>query len=169
LSEEDLEKLTQKLYFRVGYEVGYACPDIQDLVQETIRRYLDAAQADRLRTPGAVFAFINGICRNVISEYRRRLHRDAPMPEVIPEPKARGLTAAEQFDLRQAVEEAMAQLSPRDRLVLRAFYIEEQPVEEILLRSGLTLENFRVVLCRAKERFRQIYRQSLQYRAASGH
>jgi RNA polymerase sigma factor (sigma-70 family) len=169
LADLQIEKFGQKLRFRVCYEVGFACPDIDDLVQETLRRFLEATRADKLRSEEAAAAFANGICRNVISEYRRRLYRDAPMPEVIPEPSARSLPETEQFELRQALDEAMKQLSPRDRLVLRAFYLEEQSTEEILERTGLTLENLRVVLCRAKERFRQIYSRSVQYRAASNH
>jgi RNA polymerase sigma-70 factor (ECF subfamily) len=71
--------------------------------------------------------------------------------------------------LRQALDEALKQLSPRDRLVLRSFYLEERSTEEILELTGLTLENLRVVLCRAKERLREIYCRSVQYRAPSGH
>jgi RNA polymerase sigma-70 factor (ECF subfamily) len=165
----DIEKLSQKLRFRIAYEVGFACPDVSDLVQETLRRFLEASRSDRLRSPDAAAAFVNGICRNVISEYRRRLYRDEPMPEIMPEPVAKGLPESERFELRQAVEEAMKQLSQRDRDVLRAFYLEERTPEEILQVTGLTLENFRVVLCRAKERFRQIYLRRLQYPTASSH
>ncbi len=165
----DIDKLGRKLRFRVAYEVGFACPDVEDLVQETLRRFLDASQGDKLHTPEAAGSFLNGICRNVISEYRRRLYRDAPLPDVAPEPPASGLADSERFELRQALDEAMRQLPARDRLVLQAFYLEEKTTAEVLELTGLTLENFRVVLCRAKERFRQIYLQSLQYRAVSRH
>jgi len=169
LDDLDLSKLRQKLRFRVGHEVGFACPDVEDLVQETLHRYLVASKDDKLRSPEATAPFVNGICRNVIFEYRRRLYRDGPVPEIMPEPPARGLPEGERFELRQAIEQAIQQLSPRDRLVLTAFYLEERSTEEILQLTGLTLENFRVVLCRAKERFCQIYRRSVQYRAASSH
>jgi RNA polymerase sigma-70 factor, ECF subfamily len=169
LSELEFGKLRQKLRFRVGYEVGFACPDLDDLVQETLRRFLEACQGERLRAQEAAGAFVNGICRNVIHEYRRRLHREVPAPENLPEPAVKGLPDTERFELRQALDLAMKQLSARDRLVLTAFYIEERTTEEILRITGLTVENFRVVLCRAKERFRDIYSRSLKYRADSGH
>jgi RNA polymerase sigma-70 factor (ECF subfamily) len=142
---------------------------VDDLVQETLRRFLDASQSDKLRSPEAAAAFVNGVARNVISEYRRRLHRDVPMPEIVPEPPAKGLPESERFELRQVLDEAMSQIPPRDRLVLQSFYLEEKSAEEVLALTGLTMENFRVVLCRAKERFRQIYLRIVQYRAASGH
>jgi RNA polymerase sigma-70 factor (ECF subfamily) len=169
LAEVNLEKLRVKLIYKVRYEVGFACPDIEDIVQESLQRFLDALQTDRVRSAEAAGAFLNGICRNVISEYRRRLFRDAPMPESPPEPPADRLAPADLLELREAIAEGLQQLTERDRQVLRAFYLEERPVEEILELTGLTLANFRVVLCRAKEKFRQIYCGGVKSRTASGH
>jgi RNA polymerase sigma factor (sigma-70 family) len=169
LADLEIDKLGAKLRYKVRYEVGFACPDIDDLVQETLKRFLDAFQADKIRAPEAAGAFLNGISRNVISEYRRRLFRDVPMPEVPPEPPPKRLPPAELFELREAVADGIRQLSQRDQQVLRAFYLEERPVEEILELTGLTLANFRVVLCRAKEKFRQIYSGDVKSRAVSAH
>jgi RNA polymerase sigma-70 factor (ECF subfamily) len=165
----DLAKLRQKLRYRAAHEVSFACPDLDDIVQESLRRFLEASLSDKVRSLEVAGAFLNGICRNVISEYRRRLLRDGPMPECIAEPPDRALPGPERFELRQAIEEAMQHLSERDRTVLKYFYLEECATEEILERTGLTLENFRVVLCRAKERFREIYSRRLQYHAGSSH
>jgi DNA-directed RNA polymerase specialized sigma24 family protein len=104
----------------------------------------------------AVGGFLNGICRNVIFEYRRRVAR-GDVPEDVPERADRRLSGAGQFELREAIAQGMAQRSARDREILRAFYIEEKPKEEILAARGLSYDEFRVVLCRAKERFRAIY------------
>ena len=82
---------------------------------------------------------------------------------------AGGLTASEAFELRQAVSHGLDQLSARDRKVLRAFYLEEKPRAEILRQMGLTDENLRVIMFRAKERFRAIYSQHAKHRAGSGH
>jgi RNA polymerase sigma-70 factor (ECF subfamily) len=169
LPDQEIEKLSVRLRYRVRYQLGFACPDIDDVVQETLRRFLEASQADRMRTPDAAGAFLNGICRNVISEYRRRLFRDAPMPEVPPEPPPKRLPPTDVFELRDAIAEGMKQLSKRDQEVLRALYLEEKPVEEILELTGLTPGNFRVVLFRAKEKFRQIYCDTVKSQAALGH
>jgi RNA polymerase sigma factor (sigma-70 family) len=166
-ADVDFQKLGLKLRYKVRYEAGFACPDIDDLVQESLKRYLEALQAGRVHTPEAAGAFLNGICRNVIAEYRRRLFRDAPMPETPPEPPPNRLPPSDVFELREAIADGLQQLSDRDRQVLRAFYLEERPVEEILESTGLTLANFRVVLCRAKEKFRQIYCGRVKSRSAS--
>jgi len=149
--------------------VGFFCPDVDDIVQEALMRFMVAAQADKIQNQAAVGAFLNGICRNVVSEYRRRNMRDEPMPEVVPEPPGKSIPEAELFELRQAIALGMEQLSERDRRVLRAFYLEEKSKDEILKQTGMTDENFRVVLCRAKERFRAIYLEQTKHRGISRH
>ena len=157
MADWDLEKIRPRLKYRVARALGFACPDIDDVVQETVKRFLESAQSELLSTPEAVGAYLQGICRNVIFEYRRRMFRDGPMPEIVPEPPAKTLPEPELFELQEAIAEAMRQLSARDRQILYLFYLEEHPVEQILEQMNLTEPNFRVVLCRAKERFRQIY------------
>jgi RNA polymerase sigma factor (sigma-70 family) len=169
LSSEDIERLRPKLRFKVSYEVGFYCPDIDDIVQETLARFLVATRGEKIHNPEAVGAFLNGICRHVISEYRRRNMRDEPMPEVVPEPPGKGIAEADLFELRQAIAQGMEQLSERDRRVLRSFYLEEKSKDEILKQTGMSDENFRVVLCRAKERFRAIYVEQTKHRGPSRH
>ena len=169
LSGEEIEKLRPKLRFKVCYEVGFLCPDVDDIVQESIARFLVATQEEKVRNPEAAAAFLHGICRNVISEYRRRSQRDEPMPDVIPEPPGKALPESDLFEIRQAIARGMEQLPDRDRRILRAFYLEEKTKEEILKLMGLTDQNFRVVLCRAKERFRSIYIELTKHRAVLRH
>ena len=166
---EDLEVLRPKLRFKVCYELGFLCPDVDDIVQETLARFLVASQKEQVRNREAAGAFVNGICRNVILEYQRRSHRDDPMPEVVPEPPGKALPKTELFELREAIARGMEELPDRDRRILRAFYLEETTKEEILEQNGMTDQNFRVVLCRAKERFRRIYVEQTKHRAASRH
>ena len=166
---DDLETLRPKLRFKVCYQVGFLCPDVDDIVQEALTRFLAASQKEKVRNPEAAGAFLNGICRNVISEYRRKSRRDEPMPEVVPEPPGKALPKADLFELRDAIARGMEQLPDRDRRILRAFYLEEATKEEILKQTGMSDQNFRVILCRAKERFRHIYVEQTKHRAALSH
>jgi RNA polymerase sigma-70 factor (ECF subfamily) len=169
LPEEELDKLRPKVRFKVCHEVGFYCPDVDDIVQETLARFLVASRKNKIQNPAATGAFLNGICRNVISEYRRRNMRDEPMPELVPEPPGKAIPESDLFELRQAIGRGLEQLSERDRQVLRGFYLEEKSKEEILQQTGMTDENFRVVLCRAKERFRAIYVEQTKHRGPSRH
>jgi RNA polymerase sigma-70 factor (ECF subfamily) len=169
ICEDDVEKLRPRVRFRVAQQVGWVCADLDDIVQETLARFLVAVRQDKLHSPAAVGAFLNSICRNVIFEYRRRLMRDGVMPEIIPDPSDKRLSGAEQLEIRDAITQGLAQLSSRDRQILRAFYIEEKTKEEILALTGLSYEQFRVVLCRAKERFRTSYNARLQQARGQRH
>jgi RNA polymerase sigma-70 factor (ECF subfamily) len=168
-SEEELESLRIRLRFKVCYEVGFACPDVDDIVQETLARFTVSVREERILNPVAIGAFVNGICRNVILEYRRRAMREDPMPELVREPESASIGDADHFELREAIARGLEQLSERDARVLRSFYLEEKSKEEILSESGMTDQNFRVVLCRAKERFREIYLEQTKHRRALRH
>ena len=163
-SDEEVEQLRPRLRFKIAYEVGFFCPDVDDIAQETLTRLLIALKSDKVRNTAGLGAFLNGVCRNVISEYRRRSIRDEPVPETMPEPTANSLAASDLFEMREAIARGMEQLSARDRQVLVAYYLEEKTKDEILGVTGLTDENFRVVLCRAKERFRNIYLEQTKHR-----
>jgi RNA polymerase sigma-70 factor, ECF subfamily len=169
LSDRELGELRSRIRFKVCYDVGFCCPDVDDIVQETLTRFLLAGRDHKIHHPEAIGAFVAGICRNVVSEYRRRNMRNAPMPEIVPEPPIRGLPESDSFELRQAVAHVLDQLAERDRKVLRAFYLEEEPRAEILKKTGLTDENFRVILFRAKERFRAIYLGRAKHPGGTGH
>jgi DNA-directed RNA polymerase specialized sigma24 family protein len=99
-SGEDLEQLRPRVRYKVSYDVGFACPDVDDIVQEALMRFMLAVREDKIRDQAALGAFLNGICRNVVSEYRRRNSRDQPMPEVPPEPPPKSIADADLFDLR---------------------------------------------------------------------
>jgi RNA polymerase sigma-70 factor (ECF subfamily) len=169
LSDWELGELRSRIRYKVCYDVGFYCPDVDDIVQETFKRLLAADAARKIQNPAAIGAFVNGICRNVICEFRRKAMRNERMPEMMSESPARALLESDLFELRQAIAHGLDQLSERDRKVLRAFYLEETPREEILRHMGMTDDNFRVVLFRAKERFRAIYTQPAKQPEGSGH
>jgi RNA polymerase sigma-70 factor (ECF subfamily) len=167
--DRDFEEFRSRVRFKVSYDVGFYCPDVDDLVQETMTRLMVAHRSGKILNPDAIGAFVNGICRNVVSEYRRKNLHNEPMPEVVPEPENRRIPEAEAFELRQAIAHGLDQLPDRDRKILREFYLEEKPRADIMRQMGLSDENFRVALFRAKERFRAIYLQHAKHRAGFGH
>jgi RNA polymerase sigma factor (sigma-70 family) len=168
-SEDRVEELRPKVRFRIAHQVGWACADLEDLVQETLTRLLLAVRQNKVRDPAGMGGFLNGICRNVVFEYRRRLLRDDMVPEMLPDPADKRLSGAEQFEIRHAIALALAQLSPRDREILRAFYIDQASKQQMLESFSVSYEQLRVVLCRAKVRFRAIYTRGVQQTAFSGH
>ncbi len=76
LNEAAIDRLRLKLRYKVLYHVGHNCADVDDLVQETLVRFFRAEQRKIIRNTDELGAFLNGVCRNVILEYRRRIRRE---------------------------------------------------------------------------------------------
>jgi RNA polymerase sigma factor (sigma-70 family) len=163
-----LEGYRLKLRYKACYHLGSFCPDVDDIVQETLARFVTALRDKKVHNPESIGAFLSGICNNVIHEYWRRLWREAPPDSALPEHPAVP-PASEAVELRQAVAAALAQMSDRDCELLRAFFLEEQDKDEICRRTGLSDSQFRVALFRAKERFRKIYRQEMKHKSPGVH
>ncbi len=162
-----IEAYRLKLRYKVRYHVGGFCPDAEDIVQEALTRFLEAARDGRIRNPDSLGAFLSGICNNVISEYRRRLWREPPAED--PGPGQTVAPEAEWLELQDAVAAALAELSDRDGQILRAFFLQEKEKDEICRSLGISDNQFRVALFRAKERFRKIYLQGLKRKASGTH
>src|SRR5215831_1329065 len=162
---ETLDKFRLKLRNKVRYHVGGVCPDVEDMVQETLVRFLRLAEDDRIRSPGNLGGLLNGVCNNVILEYRRRLWREERYEPEFREDRHPAVPEAELMEVREAVDAGLAQLSERDHAILRSFYLEDRTRDEICKTLGATDAQFRVALFRAKERFRKIYRENLKPRA----
>ena len=64
--------------------------------------------------------------------------------------------------MRSAIDAALEQLSLRDRQILREFYLEEKNKHEICRDAGLTDAQLRLIVFRAKERFRRIFPDNLK-------
>jgi RNA polymerase sigma factor (sigma-70 family) len=155
-NEGNIERSRARVRFRIGLEIGFASPDLEDLVQEALTRFL-LARRDQKVYRDAEAAFLNSVCRNVIFEHWRRMSRDNETKITGHEPADARISVADRFLIRDAITRSMALLSDRDQKILQAFYVEEQSKESICSAFGLKDDQFRVVLCRAKERFRAHY------------
>jgi RNA polymerase sigma-70 factor (ECF subfamily) len=129
-------------------------------------RFLFAARDNKVRQPEHMGAFLNGICNNVILEYHRKVWREGPYEPDSYDPPQR--PEAELLEVRDAVQHVLNQLSERDRLILRAFYLEEKNKEDICEATGISMDQFRVALFRAKARFRKIL-QEMKQKAVGSH
>jgi RNA polymerase sigma-70 factor (ECF subfamily) len=169
LSEPDLERLRLKLRYKVLYHVGHNCADVDDLVQESLTRFIRAEQRQQIRNMEEFGAFLNGVCRNVILEYRRRLRREPMMDRENPLPEAGVRPDADILELRDAIDSGLAGLADRDRAILRALYLEGKEKDEICTEWKMSDAQFRVVLFRAKERFRRAYGAEMKRSGSSQH
>ena len=104
LSEPALERLRLKLRYKVLYHVGHNCADVDDLVQESLARFIRAEQKQQIRNVEEFGAFLNGVCRNVILEYRRRSRREPPLDPDLNIPETGVRPDADIFEMRNAID-----------------------------------------------------------------
>lgn len=130
---------------------------IEDVAQETFRRVLAWLQSGRaIEHPERFGAFVHSISVNVEREMAR------------PEERYKSMNGADFTDHRvdpdaalvneerkRLVRAILNELSERDRRVLELRYFEEWPIEKICEALGVDARYVRVVLHRARTRFRE--------------
>jgi len=133
---------------------------VDDVRQETFLRVIQTIRKDRgLQHPERLGAFVNSVCNNVLLETFRSLGKHSQAPEEHPEQADpavdldRDLVSSER---KQAVERVLKELPSKDRDILRSIFLEERDKDEICKELAVSGEYLRVLLHRAKARFRTL-------------
>lgn len=137
---------------------------VNDLRQETFSRVLAAVRREgSIRQPERLGAFVNSVCNNVLLEFFRSSSRNQPFSEETSLPDDKILNLEELVVSRQTQERVrtvLGLLPRRDAQILRALFLEEKDKDQICREFGTDRDYLRVLLHRAKERFRALFLQS---------
>ena len=144
---------------------------IEDVRQETFVRVFNVLRKrGGLVSPDKLGAFVNGVCNNVLAEYFRVATRFSalPQPDVeaqIPngEPDAEEELVSE--ERKRSVRQILDQLPAKDRRILYLMFIEEREKDEICRICRVSRNYLRVLLHRAKNRFRDSLDQPMPAQA----
>jgi len=135
--------------------------EIEDVRQETFSRVFSALSQGKLRHPERLGAFVNSVCNNVLLEYYRSAHLEAPPEdeeELDPPDKTIDLIGAlATKQMKAKVRKILDELPERDRRLIREVFLEERDKDEICRDLGVDREYFRVLLIRAKRSFKSKY------------
>lgn len=135
---------------------------IEDVRQETFTRVLAGlSKPGALRQPESLGAFVNSVCNNVLLEHYRASSRSQPL-EVedssrLPATGADAHTIAVAGQLKFKVQQILVELPARDRLLLKAVFLDERDRDEVCREVGVDREYLRVLLHRAKQEFKAEY------------
>lgn len=133
---------------------------VLDARQETFLRVLTTLRRKGgVEHPERLGAFVNAVCNNVLLEMFRAGSRTKPIEEDTPEPVATGddpETTLVSDARRRWVRQMLDELPDRDREVLRLIFFEEVPKPEICRRLQVDEGYLRVLLHRAKARFKML-------------
>lgn len=134
---------------------------MEDIRQETLCRVLKAARdKNGLADARKLGAYVCGVCHNVTLELTRgenkyeAAERDFDQRSDPTQDPDAPLIDKER---RRDVQKTLAQLDDRDRNLLRAVFLEELSSDEVCRRFDVEPGYLRVLVFRAKARFRQAY------------
>jgi RNA polymerase sigma-70 factor (ECF subfamily) len=135
---------------------------VEDAKQETFLRVLTTLRRrGGLESAGSLGAFVNSTCNNVLFEtYRAETKRRQNVPEdetPIESPTASAETVMIGADEQELVRQAIAELPAKDRELLRSLFFEERDKDEICRSLGVDRQYLRVLVHRAKGRFRDAF------------
>jgi len=131
---------------------------VRDLHQETFLRVLVAVRSGHVvRDPERLEGFVTGVCNNVVREIYRERRRCVDLPTLETGPVA-DFPSAYQIVISEEtcsyVHRILSRMSACERKLLEAMFLDEQNKEEICRRLGVSRNYLRVLLYRAKKRFR---------------
>jgi RNA polymerase sigma-70 factor (ECF subfamily) len=135
---------------------------IEDVCQETLARVFSALRKEGgVRQPERLGAFVNQVCNHVLFDH----YHDTGAVESLdvegrPEPVAEGADALDIAAARQIqfkVHAILVNLAPRDRLLLKAVFLDERDRDEVCREFGVDRDYLRVLLHRAKLEFKTEY------------
>jgi RNA polymerase sigma-70 factor, ECF subfamily len=132
---------------------------IEDIRQETFLRVLNFVRSDRtLDRPERLGAYVHSVCINVMMELLRASTRHPPIPEEaqnLADGRASTDSGVVTRERKELVRSILSTLSENDQKILRAVFLEEADKTEICKRFQVDRDYLRVLVHRAKNRFRE--------------
>lgn len=129
---------------------------IEEVRQEVFLRTLE--RLDQIVDGRKLGAFVNSTCNRVLLEYYRQESRAVSLDE---QPEKAGTTDLEAgYDSAHnaaRVRAVLDAMGDRDAAILRALFIDDVDKDEICERYGIDREYLRVLLHRAKGKFRAAF------------
>ena len=134
---------------------------LEDVRQETFARFYAALREERINQPERLGSFVNSICNNVLQEQYRAESKHGSAGDVeqneSPSPAPDPLAVYGSREIQQKVRGVLEQLPKRDRRLLHEVILEERDKDEVCRDFGVDREYLRVLLHRAKQRFKSLY------------
>lgn len=124
-----------------------------------------------LENPASLPGFMHSVCHNVSLEFLRQTMRYHQIPENAPEAADAAAGAEAQMlsqESRTAVRQALQGLPEKDRELLRRVFLDEEDKDRVCREFQVDRAYLRVLLHRARLRFKAVLVESGARHAASG-
>ena len=132
---------------------------VEEGCQETFLRVFAHFRAGKtIESPSRLPAFVHGVCNNVALELMRARHRYDQIAEDRNDPPdfRNPESQASSEEVRALVLKVLSEMPTLDREILRLVLLEEEDRDEVCRRMEVSRGYLRVLLHRAKQRFREV-------------
>jgi RNA polymerase sigma-70 factor, ECF subfamily len=135
---------------------------VEDACQETFLRIFRTLRSGaEIREPERFGAYVNTVCDHVLLELYRSEKRHAPVSDAAVAEIADETSLVEDrllsIERRALVRRVIDDLPELDRRLMRALFVEERDKDEVCAAFEVDRSYLRVLLHRAKLRFRALY------------
>lgn len=131
----------------------------EDILQETFLRFFAFIRKNKgLDHPERLGAFINTVCTNVVMEHFRAESRTGELPEHMSDPPDNTVDNESRLvteERKQQIRRILEGMPEKDRSLLRKVFLEEKDKDEVCRELNVDRDYLRVLLHRAKARFRE--------------
>jgi RNA polymerase sigma-70 factor (ECF subfamily) len=147
---------------------------IEDIRQETFLRVLSTLKTkNSLHSPQSLGAFVNSVANNLLFELYRNQSRQRTVEQDeqqfdVPDHHASAEAQMLTDERRRQVQRILDELPARDRDLLRMTFCEERDQDEICQTLHAGRKYLRVLLHRAKARFRECLRKEYALEGQKG-
>lgn len=131
---------------------------IEDVIQDTLFRVLKNVRADKIRDGRTFGKYVKTVCKNTAQEDFRKGRNTDQLGDTDDRPDPD--TPQRKFmkrELQGAVRAVLAEMDERDATILDELYLQELDKDEICRRHGIDRNYLRVLLHRAREKFRKLF------------
>ena len=144
---------------QIKLRARYLSPEvIEDLKQETFIRVIRSLRSEGgIRQGDRLGPFVNSVCNHVLLEHYRSGSKNVPLESdhlELPDKVLNLEALAISEETQRMVRSVLSQLPRRDQAILRSVFLEEMDKDDVCQRFGVGRDYLRVLLYRAKEKFR---------------
>jgi RNA polymerase sigma-70 factor (ECF subfamily) len=133
---------------------------LEDLRQEVfLRVFRSLRQGTGLQRPERLGAYVHSICHHVVLEYLRGRSKPEHQYERIEEQRDPGACVERKLvneEQGRQMRSLINGMRSKDRFLIRAIFLDERDKDEVCREQGVGRDYLRVLLYRAKKRFRQL-------------
>jgi RNA polymerase sigma factor (sigma-70 family) len=148
--------------------------ELDDKVHDTFLIVVQAIQRGELREPERLMGFIRTIVKRQVAAFidtvvqKRRDFQEIEPDRCFPDDRQTPEESVISMQRIQIMQDVLREISGRDREILTRFYLLEQSQEQICAEMSLTDTQFRLLKSRAKARFGELGRRTVNRRPIRG-